>query len=65
MWTLLETARYLYHALRDDSPDEDRLAELVTELGRLRRDSERVGDDETLQAADALEKTARQALAEK
>lgn len=59
IWTLLETARYLYKARRRDT-DKPRLAlELSAELARLRREAQDVGDPELVGAADALEKSAR------
>jgi hypothetical protein len=64
MWTLLEAARYLHHARREDDPNRTKAFALSAELSRLRRESQEVGDSELIGAADALEKSAREVWAE-
>lgn len=65
MWTLLEAARYLYDARRDDDPNCTKVLALWAELARLRQEARDVGDMELLGAADALGKAARDIFAEK
>ena len=60
LWTLLEAARYLRDARRDDDPNRERVLGLAAELARLRRESQDMGDTELVGAADALEKSARE-----
>ena len=64
LWTLLETARYLRDARRDDNPNRKKALELAAELARLRRESQDMGDTELVGAADALEKSAREVWTE-
>ena len=63
MWTILEAARYLYDARRDDDPNQKKALGLAAELARLRREAREVGDKELVGAADALEKSAREVWA--
>lgn len=60
LWTLLEAARYLHDARRDDNPNRKKALELAAELARLRQESQDMGDTELVGAADALEKSARE-----
>jgi len=60
IWTLLEAARYLYDARRDDDPNRKKALELAAEMARLRRGSQERGNTELVGAADALEKSARE-----
>jgi len=60
LWTLLEAARYLHDARRDDDPNRKKALGLAAELARLRRESQDMGDTELVGAADALEKSARE-----
>ena len=60
VWTVLEAARYLYNARRDDNPNRTKALGLAAELARLRREAQEVGDSELVGAADALEKSARE-----
>lgn len=60
LWTLLEAARYLRDARRDDDPNRKKTLGLAAELARLRRESQEMGDTELVGAADALEKSARE-----
>lgn len=60
LWTLLEAARYLRDARRDDDPNRKKALGLAAELARLRRESQEMGDTELVGAADALEKSARE-----
>ena len=63
VWTVLEAARYLYDARRDDNPNRKKALGLAAELARLRREARDVGDRELVGAADALEKSAREVWA--
>ena len=63
MWTILEVARYLHNARRDDDPNRRKALGLAAELARLRREARDVGDSELVGAADALEKSAREVWA--
>jgi hypothetical protein len=60
LWTLLEAARYLRDARRDDDPNRKKALGLAAELARLRRESQEMGDMELVGVADALEKSARE-----
>jgi hypothetical protein len=62
-WTLLEAARYLHDARRDDDPNRRKTLGLAAELARLRREARDIGDMELVGAADALEKSAREVWA--
>jgi len=64
MWTMLEVARYLYNALRDDDPNLTKVVALWAELERLCQEAQDVGDMEILGAADALKWSAREIFVE-
>ena len=59
LWTLLETAQYLYDARRDDDPNRKKALRLAAELARLRREAKDMEDMKLVGATDALEKSAR------
>jgi len=63
VWTILEAARYLYDARRDDEQNRRKALGLAAEMVRLRREARDIEDMELVGAADALEKSAREVWA--
>lgn len=65
MWTVLEAARYIYRAHRDDNPNIKTVMLLAAGLDRLQQKAENIEDTKLIQTADALKKEALTIFREK
>lgn len=60
MWTLLETARYLYEARRSNDTNPQQTLLIAVELNRVCEEAEEIGDTDLVGATEALEESARE-----